>query len=310
MNQPYRVIVWGGGAGYEQIINSICYEIAKGHIIVVGIVERECDIVCDKYDGFNVIVADEIKLLEYDYVIVSAAKYYREIVEKALLLGIEREKILDGSILQLPHFDFKRYVSLIENRLTILSDDCWGGYIYSYLKIKFYSPTINILWKTEDYCNFIINLNYYLKCNLVCERDGNIRNNLYPIGSLGDGKDKVFLNFVHAKSFDEAARLWIKRLDRINWNNIFIKLGLDPMNKKYDKMLGMFEKCNYKKICFSSKEDSSDLTVYLARFEKYLNHDNYVKTINYYDYIREIDWFTKSVDVLKLLNGEDEYLRE
>ena len=35
-----------------------------------------------------------------------------------------------------------------------------------------------------------------------------------------------------------------------------------------------------------------------------------VDTIKYHDYIRNLNWLLKSVDILKLLNGEKDFLRE
>lgn len=34
------------------------------------------------------------------------------------------------------------------------------------------------------------------------------------------------------------------------------------------------------------------------------------ETLKYHDYCRNLGWVFKSVDILKLLNGESDYLRE
>ncbi len=48
----------------------------------------------------------------------------------------------------------------------------------------------------------------------------------------------------------------------------------------------------------------------MKRFEKFVRTGSRVDTMKYHDYSRNLTWLLKSVDILKLLNGENDFLRE
>lgn len=121
-----KVIIWGMGDNYERLLNQILFEIHKGNISIEAIACRKQDKYCSIRDGFPVIVKEEIKPDNFDYLIITSTKYFKEIKEEAKELGIEENRIINGQLFHQPLFDFAKYVSLIENPVTILSDDCWG----------------------------------------------------------------------------------------------------------------------------------------------------------------------------------------
>lgn len=146
---PYRCVVWGIGDGYEKIFNQINFEILKGNIEIVSLVAKKQDIITSSKDGFKVVSKELLEEgeVEFDYLIVASILFYQDIVNEAVKLGILEDKIINGAVMLLPMFDFHRYIRLIESRITILSDDCWGGYVYHWLSMKFYSPLVNINWQ-------------------------------------------------------------------------------------------------------------------------------------------------------------------
>lgn len=148
-----KVIIWGIGNEYESIINQIKFEMLKGNMVVEALVSR--DIVTPYFDGFPVIHKEELNMLEFDYCIISSAPLYESIEEEAIKAGIPKGKLINGKVFKLPDFDFKKYINLIENPVTILSDDCWGGYVYNLLGLQFSSPTINIAWRKDSYIKFV-----------------------------------------------------------------------------------------------------------------------------------------------------------
>lgn len=305
----YKCIVWGIGADYEKIINQLQFETAKGNIDVLALVAREQDIVGSTLDGIRIITKDDIKDIEFDYLIVTSSQYYEEISKEALEIGVSERQIINGRVMNIPLFDFKRYAQLMENPITILSDDCWGGHMYHHLRMQFNSPLINIMWKRKEYAKFIQNPQYYLSQPLKMEREGNIRGNIYPIGSLGEGDTKVYLELIHSACFADAEKLWNKRKARINYNNLFVKMSFEATDEGKEEYLEAFSKVPYKKICFYSGETENDSVVYLKRFEKYCKTYSWI-TLEYSMYLLHEDWFSKSIDILKLLNGEDDFFRE
>lgn len=123
---PRKVVIWGIGNDYESIINQLKFEIYKNNIICEALVCRDQDAYVSKKDGFPVVKTSEFYKLNFDYLVISSNKFFDEIRNEAIKMGIEPKCILDGRLFHQPLFDFKRYVSLIENPITILSDDCWG----------------------------------------------------------------------------------------------------------------------------------------------------------------------------------------
>lgn len=307
---PYKCVVWGMGTVYEKIINQIHFETLKGNIEVVSLVAKKQDIIASTMDGFKVISKELLGGVEFDYLIIASTFFYREIINEAMELGISEDKIINGAVMLLPMFDFHRYVSLIENRITILSDDCWGGYVYHEFYMKFFSPLININWQKGEFIKFIQKPEYYFKQPLKMEREGNIRGNACPIGSLGISEEKVFMEFAHSVCFKDAETLWNRRVKRINGKNFFIKLGIDATDEKKDELLDSFSKVGHKKVCFYSGETETEGVLYLKRFEKHFLMGSRMGTIKFHDLCRNIGWISQSIDVLKLLNGEKDFLRE
>ncbi len=306
----YKCVIWGNGNDYEKIINQINFETHKKNIEVIALISRKQDIVEKTFDGFLVIQKEELLEIQFDYLIIASSLYFNEISSEAAELGITEKKIINGLVLNLPLFDFNRYVQLINKKITILSDDCWGGYIYHYLFMKFYSPLINSYWEAESFVRFIQRPDYYLRQPLKMEREGNIRKNICPIGSMGEGEEKVCVKFVHAVCFSDAEMLWNRRVKRMNFNNFFIKMGIDAADERQEKYLEAFDKVKQNKVCFYSGNTQLEGVLYLKRFEKFVHTGSRADTLNYYDYCRNLGWLLKSVDILKLLNGESDYLRE
>lgn len=49
--------------------------------------------------------------------------------------------------------------SKIKNKdFTIISNNCWGGYVYRYYGLEYNSPTIGGYFFSEDYIKFLKNL--------------------------------------------------------------------------------------------------------------------------------------------------------
>lgn len=110
-----------------------------------------------------------------------------------------------------------RRLQLKNKEVTIISNNCIGGFIYHDLKLRFNSPTINMFINAYDYNRLL----WYIA-------------NRKPIADLvditkeGDDCPQALLNgdvrisMVHYKSFEEAKKKWLERMQRIDYNNIFV----------------------------------------------------------------------------------------
>ena len=71
-----------------------------------------------------------------------------------------------------------------------------------------------------------------------------------------------------------------------------------------------FNKILFPKIAFFSGEDTElENVIYLPRFEWYVNQGERVDTVMFSDYVRNMEYLLKDIDVLKLLNHEEDYIR-
>jgi len=310
ISMPKRCVIWGAGENYETIINQIKFEELKGNLECVAILSKSTARFAKKYDGYDVISKEELNDIGFDCLIITVEKYYEEILAEALAMGIPRKKVINGRVLKIPNFDFRRYSSLRENPITILSDDCWGGYVYHNLDLPFTSPLINIYWPRDSYCKFIQDPIFYLEQPLCKERDGVPRENIFPIGRLGEGNQSVQLHFVHARSFQEAKELWDRRRKRININRIFIKFGFSADEPRREEYLAVFGRLPYHKVCVYSGETDIEDVFYSKRFEWDWYHAKRLDLVCFNDWCRQVYNSLKVLDILKLLNGEKDYMRE
>lgn len=138
--------------------------------------------------------------------------------------------------------EFKR--SKLENTTpTIISSNCNGEFWYYDMKLKFFSPTINLSFDMNDYVKMLENLQWYMEQPILPHEDNRFE---YPTGMLGD----IEIRFNHYKSFEEAVAKWEERKKRINWDNLFV-LGIDGDDCTYESMQ-RFDRLPYKnKVIFT-----------------------------------------------------------
>jgi uncharacterized protein (DUF1919 family) len=113
--------------------------------------------------------------------------------------------------------DLKR---LKKSSFTIISNNCIGGIIYYDYGLQFKSPTVNLFFYAPDYIRFLENLPYYLNQQLTFSLHSKFSSNSfnYPIGKLAD----IEIHFMHFETFDEANKHWVKRLARVDLDNLFV----------------------------------------------------------------------------------------
>ncbi len=64
-------------------------------------------------------------------------------------------------------FAKRRRERLQKKKFTIISNNCWGGYVCRCFNSLYQSPTVGLFIMPDDYIKFINNLEYYVKdCKL------------------------------------------------------------------------------------------------------------------------------------------------
>ena len=305
-------IIWGIGEDYDRIINQIIFEVHKGNIMVEALVCRKQDKYCDIKDGFPVVIKDELKKEEIDYVIIASVAYFNQIKEEAMQIGFLSNQIINGELFLMPLFDFPRYAQLLSNPVTILTNDCWGGIVYNRLGLPFTSPLINTFIDLEDYSELILNPLFYLNTELKMIKKGDLGKEIFPMGYLGDGNRRVQIKFVHEVDFDEAKKRWDRRKQRINPNNLFVKMGFSAFTPQKELYIDAFNKVQYNKVLFYTGDEQIKGAFKTGYFESINRSRNFVGTYRYDDFLRkqiELGLYY-GFDLLKLLTGDEAYSRE
>ncbi|MDF2484248.1 MAG: hypothetical protein K0R46_416 [Herbinix sp.] len=224
-------ILWGTGQDYDKYISYIEQHICKGHLNIVAVTSN--DILLSKLDHFDFINKKEIPNTSYDYIIVASDKHFPEIVVEADELGVPQGKVINARVFSLPYFDFCKYISLMEDSVSIISNHCWAGRVYNLLGLKFASPFINLSLTEEDYIKLLMNFDYYMSQSLKFKRDNDVMG--CPIGTLDD----ITISFLHYKSYAQAEECWYRRLARINPDRLFVEmtiLGSNNVAEQFDKV--------------------------------------------------------------------------
>ena len=114
---------------------------------------------------------------------------------------------------------------------TIISNNCWGGFIYQQFGLEYTTPTIGMGFIDDDYIKFLEQLDYYLSLTPIFidpkdAPDYDLRKKLrggseidYPVAKL----DNITLWFTHYHSKEEALVKWERRKQRINHKKLLIK---------------------------------------------------------------------------------------
>lgn len=135
------------------------------------------------------------------------------------------------------------YTSLSQGPMSIISNDCFGGFVYKKFGLEYTTPFIWLWLDNYDYIKLLKNLKYYLNCKLNFIKQEGIS---YPVGLLDDIK----IHFNHYSTEYEAEQKWYKRLERFNWNNIVIKYQTTNEECIYE-----FDKLEYiNKVVFVPEE--------------------------------------------------------
>lgn len=143
---------------------------------------------------------------------------------------------------------------------TIISNNCWGTFIYKKFNLPYQSPFVNLLIFAEDYINMLENFSADLFQNIrfIEHKESKHIQELqereyfdldYPIGVIGEG---IEIHFLHYKSENEAKQRWEDRIKRINYDKLLFKFSDSEICT--DELIQRFDALAFKnKICFTSK---------------------------------------------------------
>lgn len=121
----------------------------------------------------------------------------------------------------------KKDIELLKNKnFVIISDNCWGGSLYQWLKREYNTPFVGLWMYADCYIKLLSNFKYYMGKELSFTKKSIYLNSdvKYPIGKIED----IEIHFLHYKNEDDAKTKWNKRtarmLEETNLNNYFFKM--------------------------------------------------------------------------------------
>lgn len=197
-------------------------------------------------------------------------------------------------------FGWASRLPLKNKDFTILSNSCTAGFIYHKFHIEYTSPTTWCYIFPEEFLRLIENYRWYLKqplefrevsnhtCTLKDKQEcGLSKFHSYPIGVLGGD---VEIHFLHYKSEEEALDKWNRRLERVNYNNLFFVLSEN--NEFKEEYFQRFDKLPFKHKLFLTSKPRSD-----CKYAIWMR--NY--SFDMFPYI-----FQNYADTRKWLNGKED----
>lgn len=177
-----KVVIWGTGRYYDRLRVYLNECVLRKEIKIVALISS-FDEAFAYLDGIPVMKPDILEKLSFDYLII-ASDYEKEILMDAKKY-VKESKIIRGSITESDYFDFYRYFKIRENNVSIISDTCWGGFVYHLLGMEFTSPLINTLVLEEDFLRLIHDVPYWFHLPLK-EKRSKQSEKPYPVGILED----------------------------------------------------------------------------------------------------------------------------
>lgn len=193
---------------------------------------------------------------------------------------------------------YKNRVGLKNKEFTIISNNCWGGFVYQKFGLEYRTPFIGLFIFAPDYIRLLNNLEkiVFYPMRFISPKDSEYVEDIlvndqlpkYPIGVLGDD---IEIHFLHYKNEKEALEKWNRRVKRINFDNMLIKLS--DKDRCSENIIREFELLKYKnKICFTAKEYEN--TKYCIQIKE-CSHLSGVKG--------EWQYYEKYVDIKNILNN-------
>lgn len=167
-------------------------------------------------------------------------------------IGRKIEKFIKGK--------FNR-LRINQDDFTIISNNCWGTFIYKKFGLPYGSPFVNLFIFAPDYIELLEDFSFDIlnKLSFIEHKNSkhkeeminlNIYEEDYPIGILDN---KYELHFLHYTSKEDAKNKWLRRLKKMNFDKLIFKFS--DGDKFEDYMAQRFDDLNFKnKICFTAKE--------------------------------------------------------
>jgi uncharacterized protein (DUF1919 family) len=196
-------------------------------------------------------------------------------------------------------------LSKIRNKnFTVICNNCIGWGIYKTLDLQYTTPTIGLFFMAEDYIKFLERFEYYIHQPLTFLKETRHKelleyrkDNPWVIGTLGDG---IEIQFLHYFIEEDVANKWFRRVNRINFDNLFF-IYSDKYSFK-EEYLERYLNLPFKhKLFFSALPRQGENVIYM---KEYLDD----KVVG--ESWLENRFYERYIDIVKWLNGNKNFLKK
>ena len=107
---------------------------------------------------------------------------------------------------------------------SIVSNNCWAGFVYQSKGLQYCSPFIGSLILPHDYLKLLSNLPHYLGQQLHLGQQLRFVDfgRRFPQAYLDD----VLISFPHDRCEKEVEKKWMRRAERFNFDQMLVKFSL------------------------------------------------------------------------------------
>lgn len=173
---------------------------------------------------------------------------------------------------------------------SIISNNCWGSFIYQKYGLPYQSPTAGLFILGHDFVKLCRDWEKYFNSKLefipwesASYHYALLQEVPYPVARLDD----IEIYFMHYHSEEEAAEKWYRRIKRVNPKHMIFKLSQREECSRKD--IEDFVKLPLKhKVCFSYDEVQG--SIFVPELKNFVGD--------------EMDIVNKYFDEITILNGE------
>ena len=241
-----RIILWIEGTDCHNLPRALeILEKDEGHIEIFGVTGTKRMTANWHGRALPYIPVDKISGKITDYVVLTGGQYNFAVIASYLARqGLGEGRVFPDRAILVPGFSSEKYRKLQSSNLSIISLTCFGGILCHRFGLPFRSPFINMFWREDDFIRMLeANPKESLQGELTLKRT-EYEQNLhfdYPVFDLNGFE--IHMN--HYPDFEEATRKWRERLERINWDNLFVVMNTARMDilERFDRLPFLKKAC-------------------------------------------------------------------
>lgn len=181
----------------------------------------------------------------------------------------------------------------LRNRsVSIVSNNCWGGFMYRYCHLPYNSPFVGCFLFAPDYIRLLRSLKGYLSAQLhfIPRSESRYTEHVsgeYPIGVLAPegAEGPVEIHFLHYPTPEAAAAAWQRRLQRFDYDNLLVKFCDRDLCTA--ELIAQFDRMEFpEKVCFTAKPyPGASVVVMKNQRNRECVCDEWLTSGRYYDWV-------------------------